>query len=219
MEKRTTMLTLLIVGLAVTMIGCSEDQRLAEMAKDATERQAEQNREMARLNQEIAENNQRLIQADAESRREVLQLQNSLIERDADGRQQLNALQCDVQAAVSRERSSLDRRHEKLDDERKEIAEQRNRDPIVAAAITGFGVVVACLTPVVLAIYLLRAVHRQEPSDAELAELLVREIASGESGLFGPGGQGPPCLEHDREPARLTPASEDDPPESEKSPA
>ena len=217
MEKRTTMLILLIAGLA-TMIGCDEDERLAEMAQDATRRQAEQNQEMIRLNREVAEHNQRLIEVDAQARQEVLQVQRELIERDAEGRQQLDALQREVQGAVSQERSSLDRQHEKLEDERKEIAKQRNRDPIVAAAITGLGVVLACLAPIVLAIYLLRSVRDETPSDAELAELLVQEIASDRSILFSPVGQGRPCLEHDQEPDKLPPASEDDQPESDPSP-
>ena len=218
MGKRKTMLILLIAGLA-TMIGCEEDERLAELAKDATQRQAEQNQEMVRLNREVAASHQRVIEADAQSRQEVLQVQRELIERDEQGRQELNALQRDSQTAIHQERSSLDHQHEKLDDERKEIATQRNRDPIVAAAITGLGVVLACLAPIVLAMYLLRAVHRQEPTDAELAELLVQEIASDRSVLFGPGGRDRPCLGHDAAALRLPPASEDDPRETEHSPA
>ena len=218
MEKRKTMLILLIAGLA-TMIGCDGDRRLAEMAQDATRRQAEQNQEMIRLNREVAASHQRVIEADAQSRQEVLQVQRELIERDEQGRQELNALQRDSQTAIHQERSSLDHQHEKLDDERKEIAKQRNRDPIVAAAITGLGVILACLAPIVLAIYLLRTVHRQEPTDAELAELLVQEMASDKPVLFGPRGQGPPCLEHEQEPAGLLPASADDHQDSEPSPA
>jgi len=67
MEKQTTMLILLIAGLA-TMIGCEEDERLAQMAQDATQRQAEQNQEMIRLNREVAASHQRVIEADAQSR-------------------------------------------------------------------------------------------------------------------------------------------------------
>lgn len=218
MESRRMMQLLLIAGLAM-MIGCNEDERLAEMAQDATERQAEQNQEMIRLNREVAQSNQRLIEADAQARQEVLQVQRDLIARDTEGRQQLNALQQAVQTTVSQERTSLDRQHEKLDDERKEIAKQRNRDPLVAAAITGFAVVLACLAPIVLAVYLLRTVHRQEPSDAELAELLLQEIASDKSVLFGPVGHGPPCLELEPESAGLLPASADDHQDSGSSPA
>lgn len=159
---------------------------------------------MIRLNREVAVSHQRVIEADAQSRQEVLQVQRELIERDTEGRQELSALQRDSQTALHQERSSLDHQHEKRDDERKEIAKQKNRDPIVAAAINGLGVVLACLAPIVLAIFLLRTVHRQEPSDAELAELLVQEMASDRSVLFGPVGHGTPCLEHEQESVGLS---------------
>jgi hypothetical protein len=218
MENRRMMLLPLIAGLA-TMIGCDEDERLADMARDATERQAEQNQEMIRLNREVAQSNQRLIEADAQARQEVLQVQRDLIGRDTESRQELNALQRDTQTAIHQERTSLDRQHEKLDDERKEIAKQRSRDPLVAAAITGLGMVLACLAPIVLAVYLARTVLRQEPSDAELAELLLQEISSDKSVLFGPVGHGPPYLEHEQGSAGLLRASEDDHRDPDSSPA
>ena len=218
MEKRTTTLLLLIAGLA-TIIGCKNDERLAEMAQDAAQRQAEQNEEMIRLNREVTQSHQRLIEADAESRQEVLQVQHELIERDEQSRQELNALQRDTQSSIQRERSNLDRQQEELDKQRKEIAKQRNRDPIVAAAITSLGVILACLAPIALAICLLRTTHSHEPTDTELAELLLQEMASDKPVLFGPLGQGPPSLEHDSEPAKLLAASEDDLGQTEQFPA
>ena len=217
MGKRTTLL-LLVASLA-TMIGCKDDERLAEMAQDATRRQAEQNEEMIRLNREVAHSHQRLIEADAESRQEVLQVQHQLIERDEQGRQQLNALQRDTQSGIQRERSSLDRQQEELDKERKEIARQRNRDPIVAAAITSLGVILACLAPIALAICLLRTTHCHESTDTELTELLLQEMASDKPVLLGPLDQGPPRLEHDFEPAKLLAASEESLGQTDHSPA
>lgn len=42
--------------LIVVVAGCSSsDERLARMAMESTERQAEQNREMSQLNREVAE--------------------------------------------------------------------------------------------------------------------------------------------------------------------
>jgi hypothetical protein len=200
MAKQSTLLTSMLAVTLLAMLGCSQDDRLARMAQDATERQAEQNREMARLNQEVAENSQRLIEADAESRREVIQLQRDLIERDADGREQLDALQRETQAAVSQERSSVDRQREKLEEERKQIAAQRNRDPIVAAAITGLAVVLACLAPIILAIYLLRTADRHQATDAELAELLVQELVADEPLLLPPPSERSLAIERDRPP-------------------
>ena len=209
MEKQATTLLLLVAGLG-TMIGCKDDERLAEMARNATQRQAEQNEEMIRLNREVTQSHQRLIEADAESRQEVLQVQHELIERDEQGRQQLNALQRDTQSGIQRERSSLDRQQEELDKQRREISKQRNRDPIVAATITSLGVTLACLAPIALAICLLRTTHhRHEPTDTELAELLLQEMASDKPVLLGPLDQGPACLEQATEPAKLLAGSEE----------
>ena len=218
MESRRMMLLLLIVGLA-TMIGCDENERLADMAQDATQRQAEQNQAMIRLNREVAQSNQRVIEADAQARQEVLQVQRDLIARDTEGRQELNALQQAVHTTVSQERSSLDRQHEKLDDERRDIAQDRRWDSVLGPAIAGFGVILACLAPVVLAIYLLRSIHNETPSDAELAELLLQEIASDKSVLFGPVGHGLPCLELEQDSSGLLPAPAEDHQDSEHSEA
>lgn len=219
MDRQTKTLILPITALMVATLGCDADHRVAEVATDAAQRQAEQNEEMIRLNREVAENNQRLIEADSQSRQEVIQVQRDLIERDAEGRQQLNAMQREVQTAVNQERSSLDRQHEKLDDERRDIVQDRRWDSVLGSAIAGFGVILACLTPVVLAVYLLHSIHNQEPSDAELTELLLQEIGSDRSVLLGPVGHGPPCLEHEPESPGLLPASADDHRDADSAPA
>jgi hypothetical protein len=210
MENRIRPPRLLIAATLMVLTGCSEDQRLADMAKDSTRRQAEQNQEMIRLNQEVAKSHQRVLEADSQSRQEVLKLQRELVERDQHARQDLHALEREIQAAASQERTSLDRQHEALEQERRGIAGERKRDPILAAAITGLGIVLACLAPIVLAICLLWVAHRQEPSEAELAELLVQEIASDHTLLFGPGEAHPTVLPPSDEPPRLPPAAEAD---------
>ena len=212
------MLMLLITVLMVATLGCNSDRRVAQVATEAARRQAEQNQEMIRLNREVAKNNERLIEADSQARQEVLQVQRDLIERDEQGRQELNSLQREVQTAVSQERTSLDRQLEELDDERRDIAQDRRWDSVFGSAIASFGAILACLAPVVLAVYLLRSIHNQEPSDAELAELLMQEMTSDKPVLFEPAGIDRPCLGHHDQPPRLPPASEDDPRESEHSP-
>lgn len=166
--------------------GCSRDDRLAEMARDATERQAEQNAEMARLNREVVANSQQVIRADAESRQEVLEIQRELIQRDEKGRVELNALQRETHTAAMEARCQMDQQRHDLDEDRREIARQRYWDSLLGAALTCLGVTVASLAPIGLAIYLLRALQRQEPCDAELANLLVQEIVSDRPMLLVP---------------------------------
>jgi hypothetical protein len=103
--------------------GCDEDDRVAKTATEAAERQAEQNRQMAQLQGQVAEGSKRLVEADAKARAELTALQHDLQESQADpGRQR-----------------------DQLEAERRGLAEQRGRDPIIAVAITTLGMVLACM--------------------------------------------------------------------------
>jgi hypothetical protein len=104
-----------VVGVA----GCSDppDERIVEMAREQVVRQAEQSKQMADLQQEIMEGSRKLVEADAESRRETI-----LFQRD---------LQVD--------QHEIGRQRDLLEGERKEIARQRFRDQTIAAAFSTFG--------------------------------------------------------------------------------
>jgi len=189
MIRRPSPVTLslpLLILLAIA--GCSppdqRDQRLAEMAQDATERQAQQNEEMSRLNREVAENNRQLLEADADSRREVLELQHELVQRDEQCRQELTALHREVQANIGQERASLDRQHEELEDERSEIAKQTQRAPVIAEAIKGAVLLLACLCPLALTAYLIHALNGNTDDETAINELLVSEIMSDQPRLL-----------------------------------
>jgi hypothetical protein len=67
--------------------------------------------------------------------------------------------------------------HRDLESERKQIATQRHRDPIIANALLDAALLVACVLPIALAIYVVRNASKQN-SDDGLAELLVQEFAS-----------------------------------------
>ena len=99
--------------LICLIAGCGGDERLVQMAKEHEARQAEQNLKMAELQKSVAEGSKRLVEAEAESRDKFLAMQDNL---RAD------------QATVGQQR-------DKLEAERREIAQQRIRDPIIAAAI------------------------------------------------------------------------------------
>jgi len=62
---------------------------------------------------------------------------------------------------------------EVLEQERKQIAAQRHRDPVLAASIQTVGLVLAALLPLVVCIYVLKQMSRSEPDDGAVAELLV----------------------------------------------
>ena len=157
MQVHKFLVLLIATTLILTAIGCDEDEnkRLAEMAERQLERQAEQNRQMSELQHEVAEGSRRLVEADAKAREEMV------------------ALQREVQA----ERSEIGRQRDTLEDERRDLAAKRRLDPIIAAAITNIGLVLACLLPLVLCWYLLHP--RVDPADDQaVAELLLEDLVA-----------------------------------------
>ena len=67
--------------------------------------------------------------------------------------------------------------HDKLEAERKKLAEERRTAPLVAAAITSVSLIVSCLLPLVICAALLWP-SRSIPQAEGLVELLVDELAS-----------------------------------------
>lgn len=157
MQTQKMILTPIAVMLVLTMTGCEKDEnkRLAEMAERHLERQAKQSRQVTELQREVAEGSRRLVEADAKARQEMV------------------ALQREVQA----ERTEVDRQRDLLEGERRDLAANRHVDPIIAAAITNIGLLLACLLPLVLCWYLLQrrvdAVDNQVVAEVFLEDLVA----------------------------------------------
>jgi hypothetical protein len=118
--------------LALLLEGCgSNDERLVNMAQDHEKRQAEQSQQMARLQHEVAEGARKLVEEDAKAREALTNMQDNLRGDQAKIGQQRDALEAD----------------------RREVAAQRNRDPIIAATLMQVGLYIACLLPLILAGY------------------------------------------------------------------
>jgi len=176
MRNRTACLILLLL---LTACGCDEtDQRLTEMARDAANRQAEQNRQMAALQKQVAEGSARLVEAEAKARGEFTTLQRDLQQSQAD----------------------VGRQRDLLEGERRGIAGQRHRDPIIATTIMDIGLVLACLLPLLLAAYALYCLRDPGQTDSGLAELLVAEITA-EEPLLLPPPRSVAAIPHDAESA------------------
>src|ERR1700722_11758934 len=143
-----TLISLMIVA------GCSsDDQRLVDLSRQSLDRQAEQNRLVATNNQQVSEATNKLVEADAQSRHDNAQLQHEL----------------------QSERIGISRQRDALEQERREIAEQRNRDPIVAESIkTVAGLLVAAL-PLIVCLFLSRGMFRKS-DDEVVADLLIEEL-------------------------------------------
>ena len=70
----------------------------------------------------------------------------------------------------------MDAKRDELEQERREIAGRRNRDPIIASAIKHTGLILGCLAPLAICAFVIRQMQSQEPDHAAVAELLIQEL-------------------------------------------
>ena len=159
--------------------GCDDDKRLTEMAREAANRQAEQNKEMAQQNQRIAEATKELVQADAQARKE-----QSAMHKD---------LQAD-QAEVGKQRDQLEA-------ERKQIAAERKWDQLLAPAVQDLGVFLVIAAIIGFCWYLLMGLRHETVTDQAVGELLIQEIIAENPILLPPVHPSQSALEHPRIPA------------------
>ena len=64
------------IAALILMSGC--DERAAQIAREAADRQAQQNTAMAELNKEVAGGTRRLVEADAQARKEIVGVHRDL---------------------------------------------------------------------------------------------------------------------------------------------
>jgi len=172
----------------LTLIGCSgPDNRTIEVAREAAARQAEQNETIAEQSRQLTEMSSSFLEAEERSRQEMIALQQDIVERDTQCRQELTALQRETQASVSSERQEAARQRDLLEAERKQLAQERHRAPIVAAAISHVGLLLACLAPLALCGWLIYSLRNSENDDSTMVELLVEELAADSPILSLPG--------------------------------
>ncbi|MBP62006.1 MAG: hypothetical protein CMJ62_10840 [Planctomycetaceae bacterium] len=163
---------LIPIAIVVIAIGCKNDSdRVAELASRHATQQAELSRETVKLQNELVEGTQKLVEADARARRDFLTLEGKLDEQ----------------------RVEVGRRHDELEDERREIAKQRSRDPIVANALIAAATLLACLLPMLLAGWLLRS-QLNEADEFTATEILLEEITARHPAL-APASR--PAMNHD----------------------
>jgi hypothetical protein len=163
--------TLLALIGTVLAIGCDEDKRLVEFAKEADQRQAEQNQEIAHQNHEIAAATKQLVEADAKARQELVAMERGL----------------------QAERATVGQQRDQLEVERRQLASARQRESLLREALAGGATLLACLLPLVLCWYLLHGLRSQNHDEA-LGELLVMELAGDTMSplLPAPGPRLPP---------------------------
>ena len=168
-------------------VGCADsgDERFRQLAQQALHEQSEQNKRLAEQSRQIAEASRRLVEGDAAARKDLLAAHKQLM------------------SELHSERANLDRQHEEMEQERRNIAARCHRDPVIAQAIGAVGLTLACLLPLLLAAYVIRAVSQNADDSAALSELLVMEITAERPLLLPISPRPVAALEH-------TPPSEGD---------
>ena len=160
----------LALALALAMVGCGEspdmrDQRLAEFARHSMNEQQKQNARIADQSKAVVDESHQLAQAAKE-----------LVNLDAQARRELLAAQSDLTSQLAQQQSVVDAKRDELEQERREIAGRRNRDPIIASAIQYTGLILGCLAPLAICAFVIRQMQSQEPDHAAVAELLIQEL-------------------------------------------
>jgi len=162
---RKSRLWMLTAPLVLLTSGCeSDDARVAEMAREQAARQAEQSRQMAQLQLELSAGSRRLVEADAQARQGFVELQRDL--------------RTD-QAEVGRQRDALE-------EERRQIATQRQWESLLGPAITGTATLLACLLPLFLCLAVLRSLRSPDESEPALSALLIHELTTERPRLLPP---------------------------------
>ena len=160
----------LALALALAMVGCGEspdmrDQRLAEFARQSMAEQQKQNARIADQSKAVVDESHQLAQAAKE-----------LVNLDAQARRELLAAQSDLTSQLAQQQSVVDANRDELEQERREIAGRRNRDPIIASAIQYTGLILGCLAPLAICAFVIRQMQSQEPDHAAVADLLIQEL-------------------------------------------
>ncbi len=161
-----------LLMFALVIIGCGKppdlrDQRLAEFARESMTEQRQQNDRMAEQSVAVVAGSRQLAEAAQE-----------LVLQDATARRELLAAQTELTSQLHDQRSRVDAGRDQLEQERRQIATQRTRDPLLAAAIYDVGLVLVSVLPLLVSLYVIRQMQVQEPDHAAVAEMLVLELTS-----------------------------------------
>lgn len=171
-QKLNLLISIPWIVLAIVMSGCDEEK--SRIAREAADRQAQQNTAMAELNQEVAAGTRRLVEADALARKEIVGVHR------------------DLQA----ERSRLDTNWNALEAERRQIAGQRRTESTLVPVAQLLGGTALAIVLLCFCWYALVASRPNDDADAQLNELLIREILTDEPLLLFSGKHSPSLLGH-----------------------
>src|SRR4029079_19037157 len=135
---------ILSITLFAAKHGC--DDKATQIAREAADRQAQQNTEMTQLNKDVDRGSHQLVEADAKARQEIVGVHH------------------DLQA----ERTRLDTSRSELESERQEIAGQRRTESMLVSLASVIGGVSLVVTLLGFCWYALVSARRDDGTDAQL---------------------------------------------------
>ena len=176
--NRIKIVNIVVLVLIAFIFGCDEDE-LLELAKRHNLNEQERNKIMAELHGKVAEGSSEMVAADAIARKELVTLHR------------------EVQA----ERAEFGKQRDTLEQDRKELAAERNRDSLAASAMLSLGTLAACLAPLIVCWYLL---HNSpgDADDTQVAHLFMSDLIADQPVLLERQNTNPPKLTHQTEPDR-----------------
>jgi hypothetical protein len=151
-----------ILGITLFAVTHGCDKSDTQIAREAADRQAQQNTEMAELNKEVASGTHQLVEADAQARKEIVGVHH------------------DLQA----ERTRLDTGWSELEGERRQIAGERRTESMLVSVSSVIGGTALVVTLLGFCWYALVVSRRGEDTDAQLNELLVEDVLADQPTLL-----------------------------------
>lgn len=148
------------IVLPILMSGC--DDRATHIAREAANRQSQQNTVMAELNKSVASGTHELVAADAQARKEII----------------------DVHHELQAERTRLDTGWDALESERQRIAGQRRTESLLGPVVTFVGWLLLVIVLLGFCWYAVGSAQASEDHDIRLNEYLVCEVLAPESPLL-----------------------------------
>jgi hypothetical protein len=151
-----------LIALSTVISGC--DEEATRVARQAADRQAQQNTVMAELNKEVAGGMHQLVEADAKARHEIV-----AVHRD-----------------LQNERRRLDSNWSALEQERRQNAERRRTASLLVPAVHYAGLVVLVVALLGFCWYTVANARNSNDTDAALSELLIADMLSDQPNLASP---------------------------------
>lgn len=149
-------ITIVGTGLVIAISGC--DERVADVAREGADRQAQQNAMTADLHGEVAQGTRALVTSDAEARDQIVSVHHEL----------------------QAERARLDEAWSALERERQRLTERRHTESLLVASAHVAGMAILVVLLLLFSWYALFAARHDNVPESALNEYLLATLVGDE---------------------------------------